>query len=62
MWALMKVFPWSSIENDDGVPLKAPEKGTGQPRGFIPVFDDLADAEAFANDDEKHLITELFEY
>jgi len=44
MWAVMKAFSWDSL-TVMGMPLQAPDGG---PQRFIPVFDTLEQAEAWA--------------
>lgn len=58
MWAFMKAIPWESMEHDT-IKMVAPKTGEGQPQRFIPVFDELSDAEKFAGESDKHLIVEI---
>ena len=47
-WAVMKGYPWSSVEAA-GIPLQSPPEG---PHRFIPIFDTREQAVAWAGSDE----------
>ena len=50
MWAVMKAFPFSSIDSEY-IRMVIPKEGEGQPQRFIPVFTAKDDALKFAGDE-----------
>jgi hypothetical protein len=58
VWAVMKVMGWEVISFGQST-MMTPDEGTGQPQGFIPIFNTYLDAKTFAGKRDQKLIVEM---